>query len=73
MDSMKMSASGKASTAGRQPTKKGRSLSRKRQKDKDSRRRHRRKQLGKLLWIAISVSIIGGMIGGSLLLAAQPP
>lgn len=70
---LKISASDKFPAERRQPTKKERSLLRRRQRDREHLQRVRRKQLKKILLIAIGVLVVGGGIfGGSWLLANKP-
>ncbi len=66
---LKTSANGKSPAERRQPTKKERTLLRRRQRDNERLRRVRRKQIKKILWVAIGVLVIGGGIfGGAWLL-----
>ncbi len=71
---MKMSADDKVPTERRQPTKKERALSRKRQKDNQRLQLYRRRLIKKILWVTFGLLIIGGGIfGASLLSDDRPP
>ena len=59
------SANDQSPAGDRQPTRKERSLERKRQKDKQRLNRDRRKKFSKILWIAVVVLVIGGGINGA--------